>query len=84
MFFLCENCKNLLAVGGSALPLCQILGAPLNRGSSDKEKITNEMEGRCESDCGGDEVHPATFANEEQTGLKLDRRRNFNVNARKR
>ena len=33
------------------------------------------MEGRCESDCGGDEVYPATFGNEEKTGLKLDRRR---------
>ena len=26
----------------------------------------------CESDCGGDEVYPATFGNEEKTGLKLD------------
>ena len=33
------------------------------------------MEGRCESDRGGDEVYPATFGNEEKTGLKLDRRR---------
>ena len=30
---------------------------------------------RCESDRGGDEVHPATFGREEKTGLKLDRRR---------
>ena len=30
------------------------------------------MEGRCESDCGGDEVYPATFGNEEETGFKLD------------
>ena len=30
------------------------------------------MEGRCESNCGGDEMHPATFENEEETGLKLD------------
>ena len=36
---------------------------------------SNEMEGRCESDRGGDEVYPATFGNEEKTGLKLDRRR---------
>ena len=32
------------------------------------------MEGRCESNRGGDEVYPATFGNEEKTGLKLDRR----------
>ena len=31
------------------------------------------MEGRCESNCRGDEVYPATFGNEEKTGLKLDR-----------
>ena len=30
------------------------------------------MEGRCESDCGRDEVYPATFGDEERTGLKLD------------
>ena len=30
------------------------------------------MKGRCESDCGRDEVYPATFRNEEETGLKLD------------
>ena len=36
---------------------------------------SNEMEGRCESDCGGDEVYPITFENEDKTGLKLDRRR---------
>ena len=36
---------------------------------------SNEMEGRCESDRGGDEVYPAIFGNEEETGLKLDRRR---------
>ena len=35
---------------------------------------SNEQEGRCESDHEGDEVHPATFGNEEKTGLKLDRR----------
>ena len=35
---------------------------------------SNEMEGRCESDCRGDEVYPATFGNEEKTGLKLDRK----------
>ena len=33
------------------------------------------MEGRCESDCGGDEVYPATFGNEEKTELKLDIRK---------
>ena len=33
---------------------------------------SNEMEGRCESNRGGDEVYPATFGNEEETGLKLD------------
>ena len=38
----------------------------------------NDMEGRCESDRGGDEVYPATFGNEEKTGLKLDRRRKTN------
>ena len=32
------------------------------------------MEGRCESDRGGDEVYPATFGNEENNRLKLDRR----------
>ena len=30
------------------------------------------MEGRCESDRGGDEVYPATFGNEEKSGLKLE------------
>ena len=30
------------------------------------------MEGRSESDRGGNEVYPATFGNEEETGLKLD------------
>ena len=34
---------------------------------------SNEMEGRCESDCGRDEVYPAIFGNEEKNGLKLDR-----------
>ena len=34
---------------------------------------SNEMEGRSESDCGGDEVYPVTFDDEEKTGLKLDR-----------
>ena len=29
---------------------------------------------RCESDRGGDEMYPATFGNEEKTGLKLDRK----------
>ena len=33
---------------------------------------SNELEGRCESDCGMDEVYPATFGDEEKTGLKLD------------
>ena len=33
---------------------------------------SNEMKGRCESDCGRDEVYPATFGDEERTGLKLD------------
>ena len=33
---------------------------------------SNEMVGRCESNRGGDEVYPATFGNEEETGLKLD------------
>ena len=32
----------------------------------------NEMEGRCESDRGKDEVYPATFGDEEKNGLKLD------------
>ena len=36
---------------------------------------SNEMEGRCESDRGEDEVYSATFGNEKKTGLKLDRRR---------
>ena len=33
----------------------------------------NEMEGRYESDRGGDEVYLATFGNEEKTGFKPDR-----------
>ena len=33
---------------------------------------SNEMEGRCESDRARHEVYPATFGNEEKTGLKLD------------
>ena len=33
---------------------------------------SNEMEGRHESDRGGDEVFTATFGYEEKTGLKLD------------
>ena len=33
---------------------------------------SNEMEERSESDCGRDEVYPATFDDEERTGLKLD------------
>ena len=33
---------------------------------------SNEMEERCESDRGGDEMYPATFGNEKKTGLKLD------------
>ena len=36
---------------------------------------SNEMEGKCESDRGGDEVYPATFGNEKKSGLKLGRRR---------
>ena len=32
------------------------------------------MEGRCESDRGGDEVYPAFFGDEKETGLKLNRR----------
>ena len=32
----------------------------------------NKMEGRCESNRGGDEVYSATFGNEEETVLKLD------------
>ena len=36
---------------------------------------SNEMEGRCESNHAENEVYPATFGNEEKTGLKLDRRR---------
>ena len=43
--------------------------------SRDKDREScrsNEMEGRCESDRGADKVYPATFANEEETGLKLD------------
>ena len=30
------------------------------------------MEGRCESDCGRNQVYPATLSDEERTGLKLD------------
>ena len=33
---------------------------------------SNEMEGRCESNRGGNEMYPATFGNEEKIGLKLD------------
>ena len=33
---------------------------------------SNEVEGRCESNCGGDKMYPATFGYEEETGLKLD------------
>ena len=33
---------------------------------------SNEMEGRSESDCGRDEVHPAALGDEERTGLELD------------
>ena len=33
---------------------------------------SNEMEGRCESDRGRDEVYPATFGDEEKNGLKMD------------
>ena len=33
---------------------------------------SNEMEGRSESDHGGDEVYLATFGDEENTKLKLD------------
>ena len=36
---------------------------------------SNEMEGRCESDRGGDEVYPATFGNEGKTGLKLEEKK---------
>ena len=36
---------------------------------------SNEMEGRSESDRRGDEVHPATFGNEEKTGLKLEEKK---------
>ena len=39
-----------------------------NRGSC----RSNEIEIRYESDCGRDEVYPATFGHEERTGLKLD------------
>ena len=28
---------------------------------------SNEMEGRCKSDCGRDEVHPAAFDDQEKT-----------------
>ena len=28
---------------------------------------SNEMEGKCKSDCGGDKVYPATFGDEEKT-----------------
>ena len=47
------------------------VGLKIERGSW----RSNEMEGRCDSDCGGDEVYPAAFGYEEKTGLKLDRRR---------
>ena len=33
---------------------------------------SNEMEGRSQSDCGGDEVYSAPFGDEEKSGLKLD------------
>ena len=33
---------------------------------------SNEMEGRSESDRGGDEVYSATFGNEEKIEIKLD------------
>ena len=33
---------------------------------------SNEMVGRCESNCVRDEVYPATFGDEEKTGLKMD------------
>ena len=36
---------------------------------------SNEMEGRSESNRGGNDVYPATFGNEKNTGLKLDRRK---------
>ena len=36
---------------------------------------SNEMEGRCESDCKRDKVYPATFGDEEKNGLKQDRKR---------
>ena len=29
---------------------------------------SNEIEGRCESDCGRDEVYPASFGDEERPG----------------
>ena len=37
------------------------------------------MKGRCESNRGGHEVYPATFGNEEETGLKLDDEPDFHV-----
>ena len=33
---------------------------------------SKEMEGRCKSNRGGDELYPATFENQEKTGLKLN------------
>ena len=30
------------------------------------------MKGRCESNCGRDEMYAATFGDEEKTGLKVD------------
>ena len=33
---------------------------------------SNEMEGRCESKHGRDEVYPATFGDKEKNGLKLN------------
>ena len=38
----------------------------------DQGSCKSKMEGRCESDCGRDEVYSATFGDEERTGLKLD------------
>ena len=32
----------------------------------------NEREGRCKSDCEGDEVYPASFGDKQKNGLKLD------------
>ena len=42
------------------------------------EGAGDQTDGRCESNCGGGEVYPATFGNE-KTGLELDRSLQQNI-----